>query len=304
MCLTGTPMPHSPLDIYSQYRFLDAAIFGTNFREFRDRYAACDRQFPSRVLSWKNMEEFESKLRLLMFRCGQDVLDLPPITHNIRTATLPPVARRIYDQLEEDLCAEVKDGVITVANALVKLLRLQQITSGYVLADDETVERELHEEKRRMLADILEDLPTREPVVVFARFRRDLDAIAYVAQKLGRRYGELSGRSKDGLTDRATMSDEIDVLGCQMQSGGVGVDLTRASVAVYYSVGYSLGDYEQSLARAHRPGQDRPVRVYHLVCEDTVDREVYTALDKKQQVVEAILGRMKGAKDVELTGSA
>lgn len=293
MCLTGTPMPHSPLDIFAQYKFLDAGVFGTSYREFRDHYAVPDRMFPSRVLGYRNTEEFEERCKLLMFRCGQDVLDLPEITHNVRTCELPPRARRLYDELDEELCAAVGDDTITVPNALVKLLRLQQITSGYVIDDDER-EIPLHDGKEKLLQDLLEDVS--EPVVVFVRFRRDLDAVQRVCDRVGLRYGELSGRSKGGLTEIATMAGDVDVLGCQMQSGGVGVDLTRACVVVYYSVGYSLGDYEQSMARAHRPGQTRPVRVFHLTASRTVDQEVYAALRSKRDVVEAILSRMRGAK--------
>ncbi|HPK07479.1 MAG TPA: hypothetical protein PK773_06705, partial [Aminivibrio sp.] len=72
-------------------------------------------------------------------------------------------------------------------------------------------------------------------------------------------------------------------------AGGVGISLVRARYCIYYSVGYSLGDYEQSLARIHRPGQDRPVLYVHLLAEDTVDERVYQALDTRRDVVETIL---------------
>ena len=62
------------------------------------------------------------------------------------------------------------------------------------------------------------------------------------------------------------------VLAVQIQAGGLGVDLTRAAYCIYYSLGFSLSEYEQSLARVHRPGQTRPVAYYHLIAEHTVDR--------------------------------
>jgi SNF2 family DNA or RNA helicase len=82
---------------------------------------------------------------------------------------------------------------------------------------------------------------------------------------------------------------EAPVLAVQIQSGGTGVDLTRAAYCVYLSTGFSLGDYEQSLARVHRPGQDRTVFYYHIVAKDTVDEKVYAALRARKKVVEAIL---------------
>ena len=70
------------------------------------------------------------------------------------------------------------------------------------------------------------------------------------------------------------------------------MDLTRAAYAVYFSVNWALGDYDQSLARLHRPGQTRPVRYYHLLARETVDEQVYAAFDKKRNVIEAVLSSL------------
>jgi SNF2 family DNA or RNA helicase len=83
----------------------------------------------------------------------------------------------------------------------------------------------------------------------------------------------------------------------QIQSGGVGIDCSRAAYAFYYSLGFSLGDYEQSLARLRRPGQTRCVRYYHLVCEGTVDAQVYAALRERRNVIEAVLRKLTPRKE-------
>jgi SNF2 family DNA or RNA helicase len=80
----------------------------------------------------------------------------------------------------------------------------------------------------------------------------------------------------------------------QIESGGVGVDLTRARYALYYSLGFSLGSYEQSLARIHRPGQTRPVEYIHLLAEGTIDEKIMTALALRADVVNTVLKQMKG----------
>ena len=84
------------------------------------------------------------------------------------------------------------------------------------------------------------------------------------------------------------------MLAVQIDSGGVGVDLTRARYAIYYSLGFSLGSYEQSLARIHRPGQTRPVEYIHLLAEGTVDERVMAALARRSDVVNTVLHEMKG----------
>src|SRR5690606_6513064 len=131
------------------------------------------------------------------------------------------------------------------------------------------------DDKQQALLDLLADI--NEPTVVFCRFTADLAAVADVAKKLRRRYGATSGSRKD-LTGHATMPEGIDIMGVQERAGGVGIDLTRARIVVDYSRGYSLGDYEQKIARCHRPGQDRPVIVYSLVAAGTVDDAVVSSL--------------------------
>jgi len=82
------------------------------------------------------------------------------------------------------------------------------------------------------------------------------------------------------------------VLAVQIQAGGIGVNLTRARYSVFYSLGYSLGDYEQALARVHRPGQTRKCTHVHLISKGTVDEHVYKALQDKADVVEYILRKL------------
>ncbi len=296
LCLTGTPLPHSLLDAFGQYRFLDPSIFGTSFSRFRNMYAVTDRMFPSLVRKWINQGDFNERFHSIAYVCrASEVLDLPDAFHEVRECELTGSAAKTYAALDKDFVAEVAGGLLTASNALPKLLRLQQITSGFVDFKDEDTGREYHEElgsdKEQLLVELLEGIA--QPAVVFCRFRHDLSVVRRVTETLGRTYGELSGRRRD-LTPHAEMPEGIDVMGVQIQAGGVGVDLTRACYCIDYSMGFSLGDYLQHLARVHRPGQTRPVWFYHLIARGTVDEAVYTALAKRYDVVEYVLNAARG----------
>jgi len=292
VCLTGTPMPHSPLDLYGQFRFLDPQVFGSSFTRMRARYAECDLRFPSKVKAWKNQGELTAKLDAYSWRVTADeVLDLPDAIHETIPVELSAKVQRFYRSLEAEMTAEIEAGTVTAANALTKLLRLAQATGGYARVDGYASVTAIDgiPSKRLALQDRLEDLPATEPVVVFCRFRSDLDDVAAAARELGREYAEVSGERKD--LERWQAGDAV-ILGVQMQSGGVGIDCSRACYAFYYSLGFSLGDYEQSLARLRRPGQVRCVRYYHLVCQGTVDEQVYAALRERRNVIDAVLRRL------------
>jgi len=294
LCLTGTPLAQSPLDLFGQFRFLDPGLFGTSWHHFSNRYAVKGNpHVPQQITGYKNQEELQERFRLITYQCSAaDVLDLPEVMHEERTCELSPAARKAYRQLEAELLADLGTGVVTANNALVRLLRLQQLASGYLVEDDTNRFHRLDTGKQDLLSDLLEDAGG-EPFVVFCRFKPDLAAVRDICEKRRLRYGELSGTAKDGLNERGEMSPSIDVLGCQIQSGGVGIDLTRARYAVYYSLGFSLAEFEQSLARLHRPGQTRPVCYYHLIAERTVDRRIYAALRARKDAIDAVLGELK-----------
>ena len=108
-----------------------------------------------------------------------------------------------------------------------------------------------------------------------------------IAAKVGVPSYEVSGRRKD-------LAEWTEgVLAVQIQAGGLGLDLTLARYAIYYSLGFSLGDYSQSMARLHRPGQTHPVEYIHIVAEGTVDETVMEALANREAVVEHILQQAK-----------
>ena len=287
MILTGTPMPHNPGDLYAQYRFLAPEVFGTSFIRFKNEYAIPLDQY---TVSWtKKPAQLSKKMYSIAFRVSKDILDLPEAVHETRECKLSPKNFKTYKELEKEFYVEIEQGIVTVNNALTKLLRLQQIANGFVKNDEGKIVQ-VDSAKQNLLSDIIEDIPRSEKIIVFSKFIHDLDVVKEVGKSLERRYGEISGRQKD-LTEHATMPDDIDLMGVQMQAGGVGIDLSKARYCIYFSVGFSLGDYEQSLARVHRPGQKNKVFYIHMIVNHTVDEKIYKALEQKKDIINTIINK-------------
>ena len=245
------------------------------------------------VQPWRyaNQEDLQARMSTFAFRVeSKDVLDLPPETDLVRTTELEPKARRIYSDLVDDLLSALDDGTVTASNVLVRMLRLQQVTGGSLKTDD-GLWAEVSEAKAKLLADVLKDLPVDRPVVVVGRFHKDLDTIAAVAQAQDRDTYELSGR-QDELRrwKHECASGKAPVLVVQIQAGGVGISVAQeADTLIFYSPDFSLTLYEQMRARIHRPGQDHPVTFVHLTVSDTIDEDLYRALQAKADTVEATL---------------
>lgn len=287
--LTGTLLPHSPLDAFSQFKALSPDVFGKHFTHFKKRYAEMGGYGGKEVIGFKNLEDLHERIESISIRITEDVLDLPEAIHSYRLAELSTKTRKLYERLNSDLFAQVENDQITVANAMVKVLRLQQLTSGYLKTDEGEL-IEYGTEKQEVFRELLTEIPRDESIVIFCRFTADIANVKQACMADNRTCGELSGK----LNQLKLFQDgEYDCLAVQIKSGGTGIDLTRASIGVYYSIGHSLGDYLQSLKRLHRPGQTRPVRYFHLLCKDTVDETVYKALQSKQKIVDYILDDIK-----------
>ena len=290
LALTGTPLPHSPMDCYALYRFLDPHIFGFSFTRFRARYAVMGGFGGYEIKSWQNLEELHEKMYQIACRVrSEDVLDLPETIDEILTYELSARATKIYRDLENHLVAEIEGGEITAANAMVKLLRLQQLTGGWLRADDSEWPEQVDTGKADLLKDLLTDMG-QEQVVIFCRFHQDLDSIREACRALEIECAELSGRRNELhiWEDKAAQ-----VLAAQLQSGGLGIDLTAARYCIFYSHGFSLGDYQQARARVHRPGQTRKVTYYHLCAKGTVDEKVIKALDNRADLVKFVIDDLR-----------
>jgi SNF2 family DNA or RNA helicase len=279
IAMSGTPITDGPLDAFGIYKFLDPGIFGNSYKCFERKYAiAIERENYTTIEGYRNQDDFQNCFDFLCLRISSEVLDLPSLSFSTINVDLPSVARKFYDEFNKEFVAYLNDEAMSAPNILVKLLRLQGLTSGVVKLDNEET-RVVHESKAEALQTVLDGLD--EPVIVFGRFRHDLDECARMCRVLKRDYRELSGRRKE-------LASWTDVIGVQIQTGKTGIDLTKSSVAVFMSTGYSSGDYEQAICRSHRPPQKKPVRIINIHCKKTIDEQIAQILRDKKNLVNAL----------------
>jgi SNF2 family DNA or RNA helicase len=288
--LSGTMLPNNKLDAYGQFRFLEPGMYGTNFTKFRNLFAEMGGYQGYQIVGWKNEERFNKILNSITFHVDKSVLDLPPTLTLYRPVEISPTGRDLLRNIEKEFIADVGAGTVTAANALSRLVKMREVTSGFVRDDDE-VDHHVHDGRLDALEEVLEEIGPDKKVVVFCEFRWDLDQVMSAANRLGRKYGEVSGRFND--TVEARYPPDVQILGIHPKSGGLGLNLQDSHYCIFYSVGFSLGDYEQALSRVERGGQTESVRAIHLVAKGTVDEQVYAALRDKKKVVLEIMDYVK-----------
>lgn len=298
--LTGTPLAENPTDVYAQYRFLDPSIYGTNYRAFCDKYQNIDATLSARVgfpilnkkKPYKNLEDLRKK----MFSCAfymKSTVKLPKTTRMIVKIPMDQKTESLYKELAKEGAIELGAGFMTVNNVLAMTIRKQQVTSGYlpIEYDDGTKElKRISTYRRTFLYRFLLGIPEEEPVVIFAKFRKDLYAIRKVAERLGCGYSEVSG-SEDTLED--WKAGKTRILGVQYTSGSESIDLTRSHICIFYTLDHSLGKYDQARKRIHRPGQDTPCIYYHFTAVmssgRTVDQEILQCWKNKENYVKMVM---------------
>lgn len=296
IALTGTPMPHSPADIWGLMRTVDGAVLDPYFTGFRSRYCIMGGFQNRQIVAFRHLEELSHRISRVSYTVRtEDVLDIPQEHHVVRLVALDEKTRRVYTEMDKHLVAwlEAASPPMIAANAMTKVTALQEITSGFCRDADGDFQ-EIGTEKEDALQAIFEDLPELRPVVVFAKFVHDLQAVHRAAEKAGRKSSELSGRRKEL---EAWKAGETSVLAVQITAGKEGIDLTRAATTVYYSHPFSYGDFEQSMRRTRRPGQSAArCTYYHLIADRTVDRQIYRALQRKGDVIHAVLADIRTSR--------
>lgn len=288
MILTGTPFTNGPLDIYSQYKFIDESIFGKSYYGFRAKYAIVGGYGNHQIVGYKNLAELAKKVHSIAYRIRiEDAVELPPYIDETRYVRLESSAQAVYYQLQRDCYAELEGGEITVRTVLTQLLRLSQCTGGFIRTDETGIAVQVSSAKLETLEDIVDAcMDEGRKLVVFARFVPEIEAIAKLLKKKGIGYALIMGSVKDRAEQvrRFQEEHEVKVFVGQLQTVGMGLTLTAASVAVFYSLDYSYTNYEQSRARIHRIGQKDKCLYIHLVCKQTADEKVMAALAHKGDV--------------------
>lgn len=301
LILSGTPVQNNAVDLYSQYRFLDPTVFGSNFYKFRNRFCVMGGFNKRQIVNYKDLDLLIKKEHSIAYRVTKkEALDLPEQTFETRYITLTPSEKKLYNTLKKESATELANGeTISASTVLTKLLRLQQFTGGFVIADGEKKPQQIGSGKINALEDIVDDyvIDSGKKLVIFARFRAELDLIQKLLDKKKLKYGVIYGDIK--LSDRGEIvkdfqeNEETKVFLAQIDTAGLGITLTAADTCVYYSVNFNYAAYSQSLARIHRIGQRNTCTYIHLTTKGTVDELIMKALHKKEDLAKTIVDDWK-----------
>lgn len=297
MILSGTPVQNNAVDLYSQYRFLDPAVYGANFYAFKNRYCIMGGYGQHQIVGYRNMDELVEKEHSVAYRVTkEECLDLPQQTFINRYVQFTDAEQAIYEQLRKSSFLELETGEnVTATTILTMYLRLMQLTGGFLTADESTRPKQVNTAKLDALADIVDDyvVDAGKKLVIFARFRAEIAAIENLLRlrkiQYGSIYGDVPMEERGKIVEDFQTNPDTKVFVAQIQTAGLGITLHAASTAVFYSYDYNYANYAQALARIHRIGQRLPVTYIHLVVDSSIDEKILAALENKEDMAKTVV---------------
>ena len=210
---------------------------------------------------YKNEERLKSKLREYgaIYMKTEDVLELPQQTFiKVKCKTT-----KEYRKFTRNDYVRLKDGTELIGDTQFNKRLYQRMLCSYY-----------NPNKFQTLEDLLES--TQDRIVIFYQFNNELNSVKILCKKNNRPISEINGNIKD-LSNYDKFNNSVTCV--QYQSGAMGLNLQKANKIIYLTLPDGSSDlFEQSKKRIHRIGQTKPCFYYLLICENSIEEEIYERL--------------------------
>jgi SNF2 family DNA or RNA helicase len=293
LLLTGTPIPKHWYDIFSQFRVLNDRIFGSQWTKFRDKHAIMGGYMGKEIVGCKDYDYIadvigQNSIRVLR----KDVFDEPEVEFVTLPVELEKSAKQMYDNLRKQFVVELSNQqTVTADMAVTRLMRLQQLCGGFTTTDDGDV-IEVSTAKLNVLKDLVKTkIEGGEQVVIFYRFTAEGQAIHKMLGGMKINYGSINGSvSEDNRKHYRDFFQQgtLDAMVVQIATGAMGISLDRAHINIFYSLDFSLSNFQQARDRVMGRNQKNDVTNYMLAVDKTVDKKIMKTLEKDEDISSSI----------------
>ncbi len=304
MVLTGTPLENRLEELFSIVQFVDERRFGPAF-QFLSEHRILDES--GQLVGYRRLDTIREKLApIFLRRTRAEVLtQLPARTDNTVRVPLSSAQAGPYHEQQTTLARLLQKGFLTELDrkrVLACLVNLRMICDSTYLFDGET----RHSPKLDELAELVPELTAGgHKVVIFSQWetmveeaRRVLDGAGVPSAVLT---GSLTGAERKAVLARFRADADCPVF-LSTDAGGVGLNLQVADTVVNLELPWNPATLEQRVARVHRLGQERPVRVVNFVTSGTIEERVLKTLEQKQALFD---GLFEGDEEtLSLSGAA
>lgn len=302
--LTGSPNPNGYLDLFGQIFILDlGSALGRYITHYKFNYfAPTGYGGYTWILKEGSDIAIQEKIKpLVLFLDAADYLDMPAVVEDNRRVDLPPKARKIYDEMEEELITNIDEDVVTAASVGAAMVKCAQIANGGLYTQDGDIRVRgirpwalMHDEKTDELVDLYEELQG-SPLFVAYEFDHDIARIRAALGKDIPLMGEGSIKADDKI-ERDWNAGNIPLLLGHPASMGHGLNLQYGGChhVCFYGLTYDFEHYDQTIRRFRREGNKHAeIFVHHIIARNTVDEAKLRALKTKDRTQSGLLSALK-----------
>ncbi len=287
MVLTGTPLENKLEELYSIVQFIDERRFGPAFQFLQDHRRLDER---GNLIGYRNLETIRERLEpIFLRRTRAEVLtQLPARTDSTVFVELSEAQRGPYEEQRTTLARLLHKSFLSDIDRrriLACLSNMRLVCDSTFLLDKSTN----HSPKLDEFTEIVSELKAESghKLVVFSQWETMILKAAEKLDDLGVGYsvlhGGLSGRERKAAL--ATFRTQADCpVFLSTDAGGVGLNLQVADTVINLELPWNPAVLEQRVARVHRMGQKKPVRVVNLVTRGTIEERVLRTLEQKQNL--------------------
>ena len=296
--MSGTPITKGPQDLYSQFEFMSPSLFGrSNYVSFRNRYCVMGGYQNREVIGYDNMEELLEIAASCSYQVDKRTVlpDLPDKIYTVRYCKPTSEQTTLFKEIRKNRETLTENGVITAKNVLERMLRLQSVCGGFVNVETDAGKVSTPvgktNPKINLLMEFLDEFD--EPALIWTPYISEIKAIGAVLEKrygnnnVGYLYGDIDRDARQRYVNSLQRGSIRYIVG-NPSTGGIGLTMTAAKAAIYFTNSYNYIDRVQSEDRIHRKGQTDKVLIVDFIMENTVDEVVMMALKAKSDVSDFI----------------
>lgn len=292
--LTGTPLGQGRLeDLWTQMEFLQKGFFGT-YKEFESKYLILKNlagTFVQIVVGYRNKEEVLDKVKTIASSLTlDDIVDMPEDPPD-NVVICPSINQFIQGGVKKGY---VKEHDIIIDNPAVKLMKLRQVASGFII-DEEGTTHVISDTKRFALGELLDEIGD-EKVVIFCEFKQSIKDVCFEVKKRNKPHVVLDGNQPDKeIWKWFQEKDHMRVIVCQYATANAGIDLYTARHMIFYEPSQSNLMIEQAKARIKKAVDPKPCLYHWLIAKDSIELKILRRLEKHQDFTVDCLEEWKWA---------
>jgi len=296
LCLTGTPMENHLGELWSLFDFLMPGFLGSYSTFNRVYRKGIEGEGNQQIQHWL----IQKTQPFLLRRTKDDVAkELPAKTEIIHNIALPNDQRTLYESIRLTMEAKVRDLLREKGMArsriefLDALLKLRQACCDPRLVKLEHAQQVKSSAKLDFLMNIVPEMVEEgRRILIFSQFAQMLALIEEALQEKGIDFVKLTGQTRNrGDVIEKFQGGDVPIFLISLKAGGVGLNLTAADTVIHYDPWWNPAVENQATDRAYRIGQDKPVFVYKLICEETVEERVLALQSRKQKLADSVYGK-------------